>query len=128
MSFVLFALLGLASVQGSEKPHAWIQADELEAMLSKSPAPLLLDVRLSSDFDSDPVVIPSAEWKDPASVDDWVATLPRDRPVVVYCVRGLKVSREVMARLVDEGVDVRNLEGGIRAWKESGREVVSGTR
>ena len=114
--------------RSTETSGAWIQSNELEALLAKSPAPQLLDVRLASDFDSDPSIIPPAEWKDSAKVDDWAASLSKDREVVVYCVRGLQVSRGVASRLIEKGFDVRNLEGGIRAWKESGREVVPGKR
>jgi len=128
MHFSLFPM-GLASIsQHTETSGAWIQSNELEALLVKSPAPQVLDVRLVSDFDSDPSIIPAAEWKDPAKVDDWAASLSKDREVVVYCVRGLQVSRGVASRLIERGFDVRNLEGGIRAWKESGREVVPGKR
>lgn len=117
-------ILTMALMQRSESPPGFIDTEELEAKLSEAGPPQVLDVRLAADFDADPVVIPSAEWKDPGKVDDWAEDLSKDRPVVVYCVRGLQVSRGVAARLIEKGFDVLNLEGGIRAWKDAGGEVV----
>ncbi len=117
-----------APTQRSESPPLFIDTEELEAKLSEASPPQVLDVRLATDFDADPVLIPSAEWKDPASVDDWAERLSKDRAVIVYCVRGLQVSRGVAARLSEKGFNVLNLEGGIRAWKDAGGEVVPGKR
>jgi len=94
--------------------------DELDQLL-KAGGVLLLDVRRKTDRDADPAGIPGAEWRDPEAVNDWRANLPRDRPVVVYCVRGGSVSRSVTAALSETGTRPRYLEGGVEAWKASGR-------
>lgn len=121
-------ILSTALAPSSESPPVFIDAEGLEAKLSEARPPQVLDVRLAPDFDADPVIIPSAEWKDPVKVDDWAADLSQDRAVVVYCVRGLQVSRGVAARLAKKGFDVLNLDGGILAWKDAGGEVVPGKR
>ncbi|MCU0563570.1 MAG: thiosulfate sulfurtransferase GlpE [Desulfobacterales bacterium] len=94
--------------------------DELDQLL-KAGGVLLLDVRRKTDRDADPAGIPGAEWRDPEAASDWRENLPRDRPVVVYCVRGGSVSRSVTAALSEAGVRTGYLEGGIEAWKASGR-------
>ena len=97
-----------------------IQPDEL-ARLLKAGDILLLDVRRRTDRDTDPANIPGAVWHDPEGVNDWRANLPRDRQVLVYCVRGGSVSRSVTAALSETGIRSGYLEGGIVAWKASGR-------
>ena len=99
---------------------ATLPPDELDQLL-KAGGVLLLDVRRKTDRDADPAGIPGAAWHDPEAVNDWRANLPRDRPVVVYCVRGGSVSRSVTAVLSETGIRARYLEGGVEAWKASGR-------
>ena len=79
----------------------------------------LLDVRRRADLLSDPRRIPGAEWRDPEKVERWRDDLPRDRPVVVYCVRGGSVSRSVAAALQQHGLEAHFLAGGLAAWLAS---------
>jgi rhodanese-related sulfurtransferase len=77
----------------------------------------LIDVRLKEDFDARPDLIPGATRRDPEAINDWARALPRDKPVVVYCVKGKWVSQKAAAYLSEQGFDVRNLEGGLDAWQ-----------
>jgi Fe-Mn family superoxide dismutase len=97
-------------------------------MLEEEQKPLLLDVRLASDFDEAPQMISSAKWLDPELVDEWGHKRSKDREIIVYCVHGHRISRGAAARLRELGLDARILEGGIEAWKESGREVIPAVR
>ena len=54
------------------------------------------------------------------------AELPADTEVVVVCRSGGRSARAV-AWLVDNGVDAVNLEGGMGAWADAGRPMVSET-
>lgn len=52
--------------------------------------------------------------------------LPQDRdaPVALYCRSG-SMSRQAAAALVDAGyTDVRDLQGGMNAWQDAGRDLV----
>ena len=106
---------------------ATLQPGELDALLHTQPARkvMLLDVRRRADYESDPGRIPGAEWRDPEQVAAWSAGLAPDRRLVVYCARGGSVSRSVAAALAEKGIAVEYLEGGIAAWKASGRTTVS---
>ena len=86
---------------------------------------LLLDVRRAGVFEQAKTMLPSARWQDPAQVASWGAALPRDRPVLVYCVYGHEVGRATALRLRAIGVDARFLPGGIDAWQTAGRPVVA---
>jgi rhodanese-related sulfurtransferase len=99
-----------------------IAPDELDRRL-KTEDMILLDVRRRADRDVDPAGIPGAAWRDPEGVGDWSGALPRDRQVVVYCVRGGSVSQSITAALSEKGIRAGFLEGGITAWKASGRET-----
>ena len=94
-----------------------IRSEELKKLLEKnSGTAVVIDVRRKNDFEADKRLIPGAQWKDPEQVDTWSKDLPRDKAVVVYCVRGGSVSQSVSAKLAEDQVQVRYLEGGLAAW------------
>ena len=86
---------------------------------------LVLDVRRAGVFEQANTMLPSARWQDPATVAAWGAALPKDRPVLVYCVYGHEVGRATAMRLRALGVDARFLPGGIDAWQTAGKPVVA---
>lgn len=88
---------------------------ELKGM--DSSAVTLIDVRLKEDFEASPGMIPGAAYRDPEAITEWASSLPKDKPVVVYCVKGKWVSQKAATYLSAQGLDVRNLEGGLNAWK-----------
>lgn len=83
----------------------------------------VLDVRRRADIDASNEAIPGATWKDPEQIDQWLGALPKDRDVVIYCVRGGGVSNSVVDRLQAEGVQARFIEGGIEGYKAAGGNV-----
>ncbi len=85
----------------------------------------VLDVRRRNDLDADTVKLPGAEWKNPEQLAEWSRALPRDREVVVYCVRGGSVSNSVLDHLLAQGIKARYIEGGIEAWKSAGGATVA---
>jgi len=80
----------------------------------------LLDVRRAGVFEQAGEVIPGAMWRDPQTVESWAASLPKNEPVVVYCVYGHEVGRSTAMRLRAAGVDARFLRGGIDGWRAAG--------
>lgn len=100
-----------------------IDISTLNQLIDSDDAPVLLDVRRKADFDDAPRTIPGAVWRDPASVDDWASELSEGQPTVVYCVKGGSVSRSVSERLLKKGIEAVFLEGGLKAWTDSGRPV-----
>ena len=100
-----------------------ISPGDLKAVVDKKSA-LIIDVRRKNDLDADSVKLPGAEWKNPEQIAEWGKTLPRDRDVVIYCVRGGSVSNSVVDALQAQGVKARFIEGGIEAWKAAGGSTV----
>jgi len=103
------------AVHGASQPFAAAQDQIGEAVL--------LDVRRAGVYEQAPALIPGARWRDPAEVANWVAELPADREVVVYCVYGHEVGRATAMRLRAAGVNARYLQGGIDAWQAAGRPL-----
>ncbi len=93
---------------------------ELTQQLAASNTLQILDVRRRVDLDAAVERIPGAAWCDPESIAVWGAALPKDREVVVYCVRGGSVSNSVIDTLRARGIAARYIEGGITAWKAAG--------
>jgi rhodanese-related sulfurtransferase len=102
-----------------EKMKSPISPDELRRLLETHRA-TLIDVRRKADFEADPHLIPGAVWHDPEQVETWSQWLSKDRPVVVYCVKGGSVSQSIADYLDNQQVPTRFVEGGLKAWKESG--------
>ena len=99
-----------------------IKAQDLKSTIANV---TLIDVRRKADLDSDPSKLPGATWHDPEQIETWAAQLPKDKEVVLYCVRGGSVSNGVLDNLHGKGISARFIEGGIVAWKEAGGELVT---
>jgi len=86
---------------------------------------VLIDVRRKDDYSADPQMIPSATWKDPNLVTQWSDELPKDKKVIVYCVRGGSVSNAVLDHLPEKDVKACYIQGGIAAWKDQGGPLMT---
>jgi rhodanese-related sulfurtransferase len=100
-----------------------IPPQELRAILESDPKPILLDVRRRADFEAAPEKIRGAVWRDPEKAEQWSAEISQERPVVVYCVKGGSVSQSTADRLQKTHLDVKFLQGGIKAWLDLGGPV-----
>jgi glyoxylase-like metal-dependent hydrolase (beta-lactamase superfamily II) len=90
-----------------------IDAAELAARLGTDAAPFVLDVREPSEFSE--WSIPTATNVPLAEVPSHLDSFPRDREVVVTCMAGGRSARAAEL-LVDAGIHVANLRGGMAAW------------
>ena len=87
---------------------------------------LVVDVRRKEVYDASNEIIAGAIWKDPAQVDQWIAEMPREQSIIVYCVHGHQISNGVLDRLHAGGfAHARLIDGGIEALKAIGGEVVA---
>ncbi len=100
-----------------------INPQELKSLLANKEVKVI-DVRRKDDYAADNSAIPGASWFDPANIDRWCDTMPTDKELILYCVRGGAVSNSVVDTLQAKGVKARFIEGGISAWKEAGGSVV----
>jgi thiosulfate sulfurtransferase len=83
----------------------------------------LLDVRRATARAADGSEIAGGAWRDPALWLDWKDEVGNQCPVVVYCAHGHEISQGLTAALRAMGIDARQLDGGISAWKAAGQPV-----
>ena len=100
-----------------------ISAETLRAEMEREP-PTLLDVCLKVDLPRRRDMLAGASMHNPDAIDRWSETLPRDKPVVVYCIFGFQVSGGAVAELRRRGYDARALKGGIGAWHAIGGPTI----
>lgn len=108
------------SIAGGLRAYLALQARTVAPAGVKPEAQFLLDVRREADYAASGVTLPDAVWKNPDQIDAWAASIPRDREVVLYCVRGGAVSNTVVDTLRAAGVNARYIEGGIEAYQAAG--------
>ncbi len=97
-----------------------IKFETLKAALAEKH---LIDVRRKADLEASSEAIPGATWHDPEKLAEWTKSLPRDKHIVLYCVRGGSVSNGVVDALHAEGLNACFIEGGIEDWKAAGGKV-----
>lgn len=91
-----------------------VDVKSLASWLAEDAPPLLLDVR--EDWEYAIVHLPGCLLIPMGQIQARWASIPRDRPVVVYCHHGLR-SAQVVTFLSSRGFDsIYNLTGGIDAW------------
>ena len=71
-----------------------ISASDLYRRLGTAAAPLLIDVRRSSDFEADEWIIAGAVRRPPEHIERWGREIAPGSPVVVYCAHGREVSQD----------------------------------
>jgi rhodanese-related sulfurtransferase len=101
-----------------------LSPETLYAQLGLPAAPLLIDVRHADDFTAHPRMLPGARRGDPERISHWAKTLPRTRPIAVYCAHGRHVSQAAAETLSAFGFEVAYIEGGIEGWEKEGRAAV----
>ena len=97
---------------------------ELAELLAQDPAPLVVDVRTSEEYELGH--LPRAISVPLAELPERLAELQGSRELVVYC-SGSTRSQQACRRLLDVGFRrVRRLSGGSEAWAEEGRSLDAG--
>ena len=100
---------------GTAAPQS-IAAEELRARLERGDDIIVLDICLADDLAKRSDMLPGARIRAPEAVNTWAEELPRDKPIVAYCVYGFQVSGDAVAELRRRGLNAQNLAGGIAAW------------
>ena len=101
--------------------------DELAAALAGDPgdAPLLIDVRQASEYESGHV--PGAWHINGGSLPDRLSDLPRDRPIAIMCAAGFRASIATSLLRSAGFADVAWVDRGFPKWLAAGYPVEYGT-
>jgi rhodanese-related sulfurtransferase len=97
-----------------------VTSAELMKSLGSSAWPQVIDVRDDTDYPADPRDIPGSIHRREADFAIWVSTLDCNRPVVVSCQKGYKISQGIVARLRAMGWRAASLKGGYLGWVAAG--------
>ncbi|MES0827234.1 sulfurtransferase/chromate resistance protein [Ruegeria sp. SCP11] len=94
-----------------------ITAKQLMRLIGTPQAPVLVDIRIDSDFDADPYLIPGSVRhyaKDIEGIVERIGNLA----VVIICQKGKKLSQGLVSLLRSKGCEAEYLEGGMFAWRD----------
>ncbi len=96
-----------------------ISPSQLMRRIGLPDAPQILDVCTPEDFAEDPFLVPSSVK---TSAADVLETLSGDidRPIVVVCQKGKKLSHGTAALLRANGRQAEVLTGGMYGWRDAG--------
>ncbi len=100
-----------------------IPVSNLMCLVGTPDCPVILDVRVETDFEDDPRLIPGAARHPFSAMHDLAPTLA-GRSAVVVCHRGHKLSQGAAAVLRSEGIPAEVLEGGHVGWRDAGHPMV----
>ena len=100
-----------------------ITVAQLARRIGTFDAPAILDLRTDEDFRDEPRLVPGARRHRFDRIAELAPRL-RDRPTVVYCQKGRKISQGAAAMLRWNGVPAEVLEGGQLAWRDAGAPTV----
>src|SRR5262249_55867583 len=101
-----------------------LSPERLRHMLDRREDVIVLDVCLADDLAKRSDMIPTALLRAPERISEWAGDLPRQKPIVVYCIYGFQVSGDAVAELRRRGLDARHLQGGIAGWHAVGGPTV----
>ena len=122
---LLFFNISLAGCKTQESKPASITnitADEVYKLLSSNKDHFILDVRSKEEFDGGHIegayLVPVSE------LENRLAELPQDKPIIVYCRSGSR-STSAASILLNKGFkEIFNMTGGITEWQSKGFPVV----
>jgi len=126
LTTMLLTLVTIGQAQNSENDAFMsIEVEGFQQTIENSGANcILLDVRTLDEYKEEHlkgailIDIKAGNFKEKA-----LKQLPKEKTIMVYCRSGRR-SVQAADILTAEGYMVFNLEGGIKAWKEAGKETV----
>ena len=100
-----------------------ITVSQLARLIGTPDAPILIDVRIDEDFESDPQLLPTAKRYSHLDMAALESKL-NGRRVVIYCQKGKKISQGAGAILRALNIRAETLEGGHFAWRDAGQALI----
>ena len=100
-----------------------VGVDEFYKLIADRESIQLLDVRSQSEYNEGHIAgAKLIDVNDSTFIDKASAQLNKQKPVAVYCRSGRR-SAKAANEMVKAGYKVINLDGGIIAWQDAGKNV-----
>ncbi len=93
-----------------------IKADALNEALASGKAPVIIDVRSPEEWSKDGYIEGAINLPLPTLMAN-LDQIPTDQPIVIYCASGHRGAVALTALKMLGYMDVKNLGGGLGAWK-----------
>ena len=118
----LLATLGLTTACGQNFENTDVEGF---SELIENPSVVLLDVRTAKEYAEGHLdgAINIDQGQDDF-LEKATAALPASKKIAIYCRSGRR-SANAAGKLAEKGYQCVNLKGGIIAWKEAGKPVVT---
>ncbi|MEM9552482.1 MAG: sulfurtransferase/chromate resistance protein [Pseudomonadota bacterium] len=94
-----------------------ITVPQLLRLIGTPQAPAIVDICIDADFDADPFLIPGSIRHTHTDLPGLRSRLD-DRPSILVCQHGRKLSQGVVAHLRADGLTSEYLKGGKFAWRD----------
>jgi len=91
-----------------------ITVQDLKKMIDNHEKFILIDCRTDGEVENG--MITGAKHIEMHEIESQIDSLPKDKEIVIYCHSGGR-SAYLVNILQSKGFNVKNLMGGIRAWK-----------
>jgi rhodanese-related sulfurtransferase len=106
---------------------ASINAQTLYEELGLPDSHYIVDVRGDKEIEALPKLIPGSVRGAADVMSSWAHSLPKSRPIAVYCSHGRDASRNAAEALANLGFAASYLHGGLESWCEA-RHVTTRAR
>jgi rhodanese-related sulfurtransferase len=105
-----------------------VSNDEFQTLMTQLEGALLLDVRTPDEWNEGHLAgaAHADYWGDEKAFEEAMNSIPRDRPVLVYCAGGGRSGLTAKELIAAGHREVYNLEHGISGWEADGLPVVQG--
>ena len=97
-----------------------VDPEQVKALLDGGQKVQFVDARPRHYVSRTQDIIEGATWYDPERMEEWVGSLRKEDPVVVFCVYGFHVGCKTAGALREAGFDASYMKGGHVAWKAIG--------
>lgn len=95
-----------------------ITPQQLLRLIGTPDCPAIVDICIAPDFAADPFLIPGAFRHPHTDIHGLMARL-NDKPCIIVCQKGIKLSQGVAAWLRSEGIAAEYLSGGMYGWRDT---------
>ena len=120
---LVIGMVVYSSCATKNKGFKTVGVDKFSKLIADREAIQLLDVRTQSEYNEGHIAgAKLIDVNDSSFIDKASALLDKQKPVAVYCRSGRRSAKAANA-MVNAGFRVINLDGGILAWQDAGKNV-----